>query len=95
MQEEKSREHLILKTLSFYEPMNYAQIIFELDHEELKRFPDFTDEELKEVLKNLVKRKLVRKIEKNGESYWQREMPSRSNRKLIDFFSRFLKPFSK
>lgn len=95
MQEEKSREHLILKTLSFYEPMNYAQIIFELDSEELKQFPNFTDEELKNVLKDLVRRKLVKKISKNGDVYWQRQMPIRAKSRVVDFFRRIFGFLSK
>lgn len=95
MQEEKSREHLILKTLSFYEPMNYAQIIFELDNEELKQFPDFTDEELKNILKDLVRRKLVKRIEKKGDIFWQRQMPLRTRARIIDLFRRLLGFFSK
>ena len=39
--------------------MNYAQIIFELNHDELRDHPDFTDEDLKEVLKILVKKKQI------------------------------------
>lgn len=94
MVEEKSREHLVLKTLSFYEPMNYAQIIFELDSEELKSFPDFTDEQLKEILHSLVKRKLVKKLDRNGDVYWQKEMPRRSKGYISQLF-RYLKSFFK
>lgn len=91
MQEEKSREQLILKTLSFFEPMNYAQIIFELNHDELRDHPDFTDEDLKEVLKILVKKKQIILIEKDGEKYWQRKMPRRSRWKILDFLSSLFK----
>lgn len=94
MVEEKSREHLVLKTLSFYEPMNYAQIIFELDSEELKNFPDFTDEQLKEILHSLVKRKLVKKLDKNGDVYWQKEMPRRNSGSISQLF-RYLKSLLK
>ncbi len=89
MQEEMSSEHLILKTLSFFEPMNYAQIIFELDDEELKKMPDFTDEDLKGALAILVKKKQVILIVKDGESFWLKKMPRR-NRNLFNQISTFI-----
>lgn len=89
MTSQKSIEELILKTLSFYEPMTYVQILFELDAAELKKFSDFTDEDLKKLLKNLEKKKVIKKLNKGEEVSWIRVMPNRNRsifHRLLNFF---------
>ncbi len=79
MQEQKSREHLILEVLSFYDEMNFAQIVFELNDKEIAGRTDLTSESLLEVLRDLEKRKMIAKTKKNGDAYWTRIKPPRKN----------------
>jgi len=84
----KSDQDLILEVLSFYDPMTYAQIVFELDEQELKKRPHLNQETLPIILKTLVKAKKVKVLEEKGEVRWMRVLPSRHKswwRRLLPF----------
>ncbi len=91
MQIKKSSEHLILEALSFYEPMSYAQIIFELKADEIQELPDFTDEKMKLILDSLVKRKLIKKLDFNGEVKWVKTLPQERKNMFTKLIEKFLK----
>jgi hypothetical protein len=85
----KSDQDLILEVLSFYDPMTYAQIIFELDSDELKMRPHLNQETLPLILKALIKAKKVKVVEGKGEVMWQRTLPSRHKswwRRILSFW---------
>ena len=71
-------EELILSTLSFYEPMSFSKIVFDIDTELLKKYPDFDKDQMMVILKSLEKRGLLRKIGKDSETQWQRIHKKRS-----------------
>ncbi len=91
MHNKKSSEHLILEVLSFYEPMSYAQIIFELKSEDLQDRPDFTDEQMKIILESLVKRKLVKKLDHKSEVMWVKTLPQERKNIITKLIEKFLK----
>jgi hypothetical protein len=91
MSNKKSSEHLILEVLSFYEPMSYAQIIFELKTEDIEVLPDFTDEQMKIIIESLVKRKLVKKLDHNGEVKWIKTLPHDRKNMITKLIEKFLK----
>lgn len=82
----KSDQDLILEVLSFYDPMTYAQIVFELDSNELKKRPHINQETLPQILKALVKAKKVKVVEGKGEVRWLRVLPSRQKKWWRRFF---------
>ena len=65
-------ENLILSTLSFYEAMSFSKIVFDLDTELLKTYPDFDREQMMLILTSLEKRGMVQKTGTGSESQWQR-----------------------
>jgi CTP-dependent riboflavin kinase len=71
-------EEVIKQTLSFYDPLTVTQIIMQTDMDKLTSHPNFTKENLLELLNQLEKRKLVKKgVSKDGDT-WLRVMPKRS-----------------
>lgn len=68
----QSLEDLVLSTLSFYGPMSFAKIVFDMDSETLKQFPDFDKTQMLTILNSLEKRGLVKKIGTGEEVQWQR-----------------------
>lgn len=71
-------EELVLMTLSFYEPMTFSNIILDFDNDQLKDFPDFSREELVDILALLKKKKLIKQITLDKEAAWIRVYPKRS-----------------
>lgn len=69
---------LVLSTLSFYEPMTFSKIILDFDNNLLKDFPEFSREDLQEILKVLEKKKLVKKTLQDKEDAWVRVLPKRA-----------------
>lgn len=65
-------EELILSTLSFYEPMSFSKIVFDMDANTLKEFPNFDKDQMLLILKSLEQRGHVRKLGKGEEVQWQR-----------------------
>ena len=65
-------EELILSTLSFYEPMSFSKIVFDMDTEVLKKYGNFDKDQMLLILKSLEKRGLVRMSGKDTEAQWQR-----------------------
>jgi hypothetical protein len=65
-------EDLLLSTLSFYEPMSFSKIVFDMPTSALQQFPDFDKPQMILILNSLEKRGLVRKIVKGEEVMWQR-----------------------
>lgn len=72
MDKNKEIEELILSTLSFYEPMSFSKIVFDMDSEALKEFADFDKDQMLLVLKSLEKRGLIVKTGQDSEAQWQR-----------------------
>ena len=71
-------ENLILSTLSFYESMSFSKIVFDIDTDILKKYPDFDKDQMLLILKSLEKRKMVIKIGEDSEAQWQRIHKKRS-----------------
>lgn len=65
-------EDVVLGTLSFYEKMNESFLIMDLDSEFLLAHPELNKEVLSEILENLVKKKLAKKIVVEKEIFYQR-----------------------
>ena len=66
-------EDLILSTLSFYEPMSFSKIVFDMDTNALKQFPNFDKPQMLTILESLDK-----KMGKGEEIQWQRIHKKRS-----------------
>jgi CTP-dependent riboflavin kinase len=73
-----SIEEIIQETLSFYDPLTVTQIIMQTDMEKLKTHPNFTKENLIELLSQLEKKKLVTKGSSKDGDTWLRVIPKRS-----------------
>lgn len=76
-------ENLILATLSFYEPMSFSKIVFDIDTEVLKNYPNFDRDQMTLILKSLEKRGMVKRIGEGNEAQWQRIHKKRSIWKRI------------
>ena len=72
MDNAQALEDLILSTLSFYEPMSFSKIVFDIDTDVLKSYPDFDKDQMLLILKSLEARKLVVKTGLEAEAQWQR-----------------------
>lgn len=72
MDKAQELEDLILSTLSFYEPMSFSKIVFDIDTDVLKSYPDFDKEQMMLILTSLEKRAMVKKTGAGSESQWQR-----------------------
>lgn len=71
-------ENLVLRTLSFFEPMTFSQIILDFDNDQLKDFPSFDQVHLREIITLLEKRKLVKKVKLEHDVGWIKIYPKRS-----------------
>jgi hypothetical protein len=71
-------EELVLKTLSFYEPMTFSNIILDFDDESLKEFPTFDKEQLQQIIVKLEKMKLIKQVLIEKETGWVRIHTKRS-----------------
>ena len=78
MDQSQELENLILSTLSFYEPMSFSKIVFDIDTDILKNYPNFDKDQMILILKSLEQRGLVKKTGENTESQWQRVHKKRS-----------------
>jgi hypothetical protein len=78
MDKNQELENLILSTLSFYEPMSFSKIVFDIDTETLKSYPNFDKDQMLLILKSLEKRGLVKMTGKDIEAQWQRVHKKRS-----------------
>jgi hypothetical protein len=88
MNELKPLEELVLVTLSYFEKMTFSQVILDFDNNKLKQFPDFDKIELALVLKNLEKKKLIKKVKIDKEYGWVRVYPNQSFfKKMLRFFN--------
>lgn len=65
-------EDLILSTLSFYEPMSFSKIVFDIDTNVLKSLPDFDRDQMLLILSSLEKRGLVKAFGEGADKEWQR-----------------------
>lgn len=68
----KELEEIVLKNLSFYEPMGIDKLILDISDEDLDKYPDFNLEKLEEILKTLKKKKLVKLVTKKPDRQWIR-----------------------
>jgi len=71
-------EDFVLSTLSFYEPMSFSRIVFDMDGETLKQFPEFDKEQLMTILSSLEKRGVVKKSGSGENIEWIRIHKKRS-----------------
>jgi len=78
MDQNQELENLILSTLSFYEAMSFSKIVFDIDTEILKSYPNFDKDQMLLILKSLEKRGLVQKTGEGTETQWQRIHKKRS-----------------
>lgn len=78
MDQNQELENLLLSTLSFYEPMSFSKIVFDIDTEVLKSYPNFDKDQMLLILKSLEKRGLVKKTGEAAEAQWQRIHKKRS-----------------
>lgn len=85
MNQAQELEDLILSTLSFYEPMSFSKIVFDIDTGVLKQFPDFDKDQMLLILSSLEKRGMVKSAGTGTEIQWQRIHKKRS------FFKRFFR----
>ena len=65
-------ENLILSTLSFYEAMSFSKIVFDIDTELLKTYPEFDRDQMLLILSSLEKRGMVQRTGAGAEAQWQR-----------------------
>ncbi len=72
MENAKALEDLILSTLSFYEPMSFSKIVFDIDTDVLKSYPNFDKDQMITILKSLEARGLVKSTGIEAETQWQR-----------------------
>lgn len=72
MENSKALEDLILSTLSFYEPMSFSKIVFDIDTDVLKSYPNFDKDQMILILNSLTKRGMVKSIGVGTEIQWQR-----------------------
>lgn len=77
-----AEEELILKTLSFYEEMDFAKIVLDLDANELKNFPDLNREKIEAILNKFSKKKIIEITLNNGEKSYKRINPARKKSHL-------------
>jgi len=75
-----AEEELILKTLSFYEEMDFAKIVLDLDANEIKNFPELNRERIEAILKQLEAKKVVLIYENKGEKNYKRILNSNANK---------------
>lgn len=87
MEKNQELEDLLLSALSFYEPMSFSKIVFDLDAQKLQKYPNFDKDQMLLILKSLEKRGMVKKIGKDSEAQWQRIHKKRA------FWKRFF-PFT-
>ena len=78
MKNDQELEGIILQTLSFYEPMSFSKIVFDIDTELLKAYPHFDRNQMLLILSSLEKRGLVKRSGHGSESQWIRSMKKRS-----------------
>jgi hypothetical protein len=78
MDQSQELENLILSTLSFYEPMSFSKIVFDIDTEVLKNYPNFDKDQMFLILSSLEKRGMVQKKGEGAEAQWQRIHKKRS-----------------
>lgn len=71
-------ENLILSTLSFYEAMTFSKIVFDIDTEILKSYPNFDRDLMLLILKSFEKRGLVVASGEGSDRKWQRIHKKRS-----------------
>lgn len=78
MQLNTNIQDFVLKTLSFFEPMTFSQIILDFDNDLIKDFPDLDKEQLQKVIDLLEKKKFIKKVIIDKEIGWIRIHRKRS-----------------
>jgi DNA-directed RNA polymerase alpha subunit len=78
LEEKNNLVDLVLETLSFLEPMTFSQIILDFNSEQLLKFPNFSKEDLEEVIKKLEKKKLLKRVVIDKEVGWIKIQRKRS-----------------
>lgn len=72
MDKNQELENLLLSTLSFYEAMSFSKIVYDIDTELLKSYPDFDRDQMLLILSSLVKRGMVVASGSGAETQWIR-----------------------
>ena len=78
MDSNQQLEDLVLSTLSFYEAMSFSKIVFDIDTEVLKSYPNFDKDQMLIILKSLEKRGLVIAEGAEADRAWKRIHKKRS-----------------
>ncbi len=65
-------ELLILSTLSFYEPMSFSKIVYDIDSSILLSYPNFDKDQMLLILESLKKKGLVVELATSNERQWKR-----------------------
>ena len=71
-------EEELLRTLSHFEAMSMEFIFLDFDQDFLVANPDFTLDELKDCLLRLEKKKLIKKMNHDGQEAWIKTYPKKS-----------------
>jgi predicted transcriptional regulator len=79
----QDQEELILGALSFFEPMSIEKLIIDFSFQELKKRPQLNLDSLESLLGKLVKRGIIKTIEKDGEKYYIKNFPRRKPKALF------------
>jgi hypothetical protein len=92
MENAQELEAILLQTLSFYEPMSFSKIVFDIDTELLKTYPQFDRDQMLLILTSLEKRGLVKRSGQGTESQWIRILRKRTMvKRVLSFFNGFFK----
>lgn len=83
MSDQKKLTDLVLVTLSFFEPMTFSQIILDFDEEKLLDFPNFDKDQLQEIINELEKKKILKRVIIDKEIGWIKVQPRKSWLKKI------------
>lgn len=82
------REHL-LETLSFFDFYSVERIILDMKEEVLLNYPEFTKDNLVELLQELEREKLVERKRVEKEEFWKKIYPQKSwLKRILNLFKR-------
>lgn len=76
-------EQIILKTLSFYEKMDFSKIVLDIDTEEIKKYPDFSRLELEKILTKLQKKRMIKVSKEQDQLVFIRIHPPKTLKKWL------------
>lgn len=74
---EKLYQEEVLRTLSYFEPMDLEKIFLDFDREFLLSHPDFVVEDLARILMELKNKRLVKEVGGEEQKQWMRIFPEK------------------